>query len=123
MVAAINDDCAQGALRAVREACRERFTAIMGFGFDALPSFVNEMRKQDSPLIGSVAFFPEKDGPEALSIVTRCLNGEAIPPAVYTEHKLVTRENIDEMLLGPCGTIEALPARDVAAPVEAISSK
>jgi ribose transport system substrate-binding protein len=114
LVAAINDDCAQGALRAVREAGREQFTAIMGFGFDALPSFIEEMRKQDSPLIGSVAFFPEKDGAEALSIATRCLNGEAIPPSIYTEHKLVTRENIDEMLAAPRGLVEAPPVRNVA---------
>jgi len=110
LITSINEDGTLGALRAVREARREKYTAIMGFGFDALPPFVEEMRKQGSPLIGSVAFFPEKYGPEVLLIVTRCLNGEAIPPAVYTEHKLVTRENVDEMLLAARHIIEAPPA-------------
>jgi len=118
VITAINEDGAWGAFLAVRDAGREQFTAIVAFDFAALPAFVEEMRKQNSPLIGSIAFFPEKYGPEVLSVVTRCLNGEAIPPAVYTEHKLVTRENIDEMLAAARGIIEAPPARDVAGPVE-----
>jgi ribose transport system substrate-binding protein len=114
LIAGINDDCALGTLRAVREASRERYTAIMGFGFDAHPSFVEEMHKRHSPLVGTVACFPEKYGPEALSIVTRCLNGESVPPAIYTNHTLVTRENADEMLVAAKSVIEAPAAGDVA---------
>jgi len=113
-ITSINDDGAWGALRAVRDAGREQFTAVMGIGFDAKPSFVDEMRKPDSPLIGSVACFPEKYGPEALSIVTRCLNGEPVPPAVNTEYTLVTRENIDEIPVAAESGIEAPAAPNLA---------
>lgn len=116
-IGGVNDDAAWGALLAIREAGREAFTAVMGIGFDAALGFVEEMRKPDSPLIGSVACFPEKYGPEALSIVTRCLNGEPVPPAVYTDHVLVTRENLDEMLAAS-HVIEASSARDVTGAVE-----
>ncbi len=114
-IMSLNDDGAWGALRAVREAGRQRFTAVMGMGFDAYPSFVKEMRKPESPLIGSVAWFPEKYGREVLSIVTRCLNGEAIPPVVYTDHVLVTRENLNAMLVARKSTVEIPAAPDVGA--------
>ena len=51
-------------------------------------------RKADSPLIGAVAYFPEKYGSGILPIVLQCLNGEAVPPAVYVEHKLIARDQI-----------------------------
>ena len=106
-ITSINDDGAWAALRAVREAGRERLTSVMGMSFDASPAFVKEMRKPGSSLIGSVAWFPEKYGPEALSVVTRCLNGEAVPPAIYTEHALVTRENLDTILVAAKSSIVA----------------
>ena len=81
-IACVNDEGAWGALRAVRDAGRERSTAIMGMGFDGHPSFVEEMRKPKSPLIGTVAWFPEKYGPQVLSLVMRWLGGEQVPPEV-----------------------------------------
>lgn len=106
-ITSINDDGAWAALRAVREAERERLTCVMGMSFDTNPTFVKEMRKPGSALIGSVTWFPEKYGPEALSVVTRCLNGEAVPPAIYTEHALVTRENLDTILVAAKSAILA----------------
>jgi len=93
LIAAANDNCACGAIRAVREAGREAFTAIMAQGGmdEALEA---ELRKPDSPLIGTVNYFPERYGARILPIILQCLNGEPVPPASYVEHKLLLRDGL-----------------------------
>ncbi len=98
LIGALYDSYARGALRAVREKGRERFTAIMGQGWDPHPLLTEEIRRGDSPIIGTVAYFPEKYGAKVLASILKCLGGQQVPPAVYTEHALVTRENIDQLL-------------------------
>jgi ribose transport system substrate-binding protein len=56
----------------------------------------SEIQNGNSPLIGSVAFFPEKYGSKILPAVLRWLNKEQVAPAMYTDHVLVTKENIRE---------------------------
>jgi hypothetical protein len=51
-----------------------------------------EISKHDSPLIGAVAYLPEKYGGKILPVALQCLNGKAVPPAVYVEHKLIARD-------------------------------
>jgi ribose transport system substrate-binding protein len=92
LIAAANDNSARGAIRAVREAGREQTTAIMAQGWGPDESLEEEISKHDSPLIGAVAYFPEKYGGKILPIALQCLNGEAVPPAVYVEHKLIVRD-------------------------------
>jgi len=94
LIAAGNDNCACGAIRAVREAGREQFTAIMAQGWGPDDALDAELRKADSPLIGAVAYFPEKYGSKILPIVLQSLNGQPIPPAVYIEHKLIFRAEV-----------------------------
>jgi ribose transport system substrate-binding protein len=91
-----NDPSALGALRAVREAGRERLTAIVSQDFSPDPRVAVEIRDNDSPLIGSVAFFPERYGSKIIPVVLRWLNKEQIPPSFYTDHMMVTKDNIDE---------------------------
>jgi ribose transport system substrate-binding protein len=43
-----------------------------------------------------VAYFPERYGEKIIPLVLKWLNKEQIPPAVHTDHVLVTKENIDE---------------------------
>ena len=92
LIAAANDNGARGAVRAVREAGREEFTAIMAQGWGPDEGLEEELAKADSPLIGAVAYFPERYGGKILPIVLQCLNGQAVPPAVYVEHKLIARD-------------------------------
>jgi len=92
LIAAANDNSARGAIRAVREAGRENITAIMAQGWGPDEGLEEEISKTDSPLIGAVAYFPDKYGRMILPIVLQCLNGEAVPPAVYIEHKLIARD-------------------------------
>jgi ribose transport system substrate-binding protein len=96
LIATVNDSSALGALRAVREAGHERFTAIIGQNFSPDPRVAAELRNRNSPLIGSIAFFPEQYGSKILPTVLRWLNKEQVAPAIYTDHVLVTTENIDE---------------------------
>jgi ribose transport system substrate-binding protein len=91
LIAAANDNCARGAIRAIREAGREAFTAIMAHGGldEALGA---ELSRAGSPLIGVVNYFPERYGARILPIILQCLNGQPVPPATYVEHKLVLRD-------------------------------
>jgi ribose transport system substrate-binding protein len=96
LIGTINDPSALGALRAVREAGRERSTAIVSQNFGPDPRVSAEIHDDDSPLIGSVAFFPERYGAKIIPAVLRWLTKEQVPPAFYTDHVMVTKENVDE---------------------------
>jgi len=55
------------------------------------------LRRPRSPLIGSVAYFPERYGDEILRLASALLAKQEIPPAVFTRHELITRENVDRI--------------------------
>jgi ribose transport system substrate-binding protein len=111
LVATQNDGAALGALRAVREAGRERATAIVSQNFGPDPRVSAEIGDDDSPLIGSLAFFPEKYGSKIIPAVLRWLSKEQVPPAFYTNHVMVTKENVDEF----CSGEDSQPAAQVVA--------
>jgi ribose transport system substrate-binding protein len=94
LIAACNDNSARGAIRAVHEAAREPFTAIMAQGWGPDEALEAELRDHSSPLIGAVAYFPEKYGSRILPIILQYLNGQPVPPALYTEHKLILRNGL-----------------------------
>jgi ribose transport system substrate-binding protein len=94
LIAAANDNCARGAIRAIREAGREPFTAIMAQGWGPDAELEAELRRPGTPLIGAVAFFPENYGAKILPLVLHCLNGQPVPPASYAEHKLIVRNGL-----------------------------
>lgn len=93
LVGAIDDVCAIGALRALEEAGCADCCAVMGQ--NAAPEARIEMRRPDSRLIGSVAYFPEKYGDELIRIALDILANKPIPPAIFVKHCLITRENVD----------------------------
>ncbi len=94
LIAAANDNCARGAIRAISEAGREPFTAIVAQGWGPDEALEAELRKAGSPLIGAVAYFPEKYGARILPTILQCLNGQPVPPALYVEHKLILRNGL-----------------------------
>jgi ribose transport system substrate-binding protein len=94
LIAAPNDNCARGAIRSIREAGRESFTAIMAQGWGPDEELAAELRKPGTPLIGAVAYFPENYGSKILPLVLQCLNGQPVPPASYTDHKLMMRDGL-----------------------------
>src|SRR5260370_2534141 len=88
VVGAINDVSAIGALRAFEEAGRAETCAIIGQNASAEGRA--ELREPNTRLVGSVAFFPERYGPDLIRVSLDILNKRPVPPAVFVEHKLVT---------------------------------
>jgi len=93
VVGAINDPSAIGALRAFEEAGREEHCAAMGQ--NASPEGRSELRRPGTRMIGSVAYFPEKYGDGLIRLSLDILNHRQVPPAVFVEHKLVTRGTVE----------------------------
>jgi ribose transport system substrate-binding protein len=108
VVFATNDPAALGAVRAFEECGRAQKCCVMGQ--NASLEARTELRRGSTPLIGSVAYFPERYGDEIIRLATAILTGQKIPPAVFTRHEVLTRENIgkvyplDEVVPEPLNT-------------------
>jgi ribose transport system substrate-binding protein len=94
LIAASNDNCTRGAIRAIRELGRERSTAIMSQGWGPDQDLEAELRRKDSPLLGAIAYFPEKYGERILPIVLQCLKRQPVAPSHYSEHELILRDGV-----------------------------
>lgn len=92
-VLCFNDDAALGALDAARRLGREDHLVIVGQGADK--QVRPEIRRANSPIIGSTTFMPENYGESLLDIALRILQGEPVPPATYLDHVFINRDNID----------------------------
>lgn len=93
LVAPIIDECGLGALRAFEEGGDAENCAVVGQG--AIAQARSEMRNVHTRLIGSVAFFPEKYGPALLRLAQDLLEHKTTPAALFTEHRLITAQNVD----------------------------
>jgi len=95
IVLAGNDPMALGAIRAYEECGRAHFCAVMGQNatFEAR----SEIRRPASRMVGSVAYFPERYGDEIFRLAGIILSNQSVPPAVFTRHELITRENVDTL--------------------------
>lgn len=91
-IIAINDDAAVGALTAFERA--GRLGQIVGVGQNADRIGRAALRRPDFPFIGTTAYFPEQYGERLLDAALRILRGEPVPPALYTRHVYITRENL-----------------------------
>lgn len=95
LVGAANDPSAPGAARAFQEAGRNEGCAIVGH--NAEPDARAELRTPDTPVIGSVGYFPERNGDGIIRLGLDLLGRRALPPAIFVKHQLVTRENVDHL--------------------------
>jgi ribose transport system substrate-binding protein len=95
LISGFNDVSAVGALRAVRAAGRESEVAIVGQ--NAAREGQMEIRRRNSRMIASVAYFPERYGPNLVRLAMEVAAGRQVSPAVYTEHLLLDRQNIDRL--------------------------
>jgi ribose transport system substrate-binding protein len=93
LVGAANDPSALGALRAFQEAGRTSECAIVGH--NAEPEGRAELREPNTRLIGSVAYFPERYGPQVIRLALDILERKPTPPAVFVRHQLITSENVN----------------------------
>ena len=88
LIAAATDSSALGALEAVRQQKREKHVVIAGQ--DCIPEAMEEMRRPDTPWIGSVSHEAGTYGPRLIQLGLSILRGLTVPPYNYVEHKLVT---------------------------------
>ncbi len=95
LVGAVNDSTALAALQAFREMGLEEESAIVGQ--DASIEARQELRRPSTRLIGSVAYFPENYGAQLIRLALEILEKKHVPPAVFTQHELVTPENVDKI--------------------------
>jgi ribose transport system substrate-binding protein len=94
LVTGINDYAVLGALRAFEEAGRSNMCLAVSHGGG--PEARRELRLPGTPLVATVAFFPEKYGENLLLLALDMLNKRATPPAVYMPVQILTRKNVDE---------------------------
>jgi ribose transport system substrate-binding protein len=93
LVGAANDPSALGAVRAFQETGREGTCAVVGQ--NAEPDARQELRSARTPLVASVAYFPERYGAGLVRLALDILSRKAVPPAVFTRHQIITAENVD----------------------------
>jgi len=110
LVAAANDPSALGAVRAFQEAGQMSECAIVGQ--NAEPDARAELRRPHTPLIASVAYFPEKYGTRLLRLAVDIIERKPTPPAVFIKHQLITPDNVDHYYPndGLLALTESLPA-------------
>ncbi|MDX2178989.1 MAG: substrate-binding domain-containing protein [Bryobacteraceae bacterium] len=98
LVLAFNDLTAVGAAQAVRECGREGQVAIAGQ--NASEEGRRELRTPNSPLIATVAYFPERYGSKLMKLCRSWLAGQPVPQAEYTDHVVIRPENVDDYYPG-----------------------
>ncbi|MBS1855278.1 MAG: substrate-binding domain-containing protein [Acidobacteria bacterium] len=98
LVAAINDPGALGAIAAFRQAKHEGEYAVAGQ--NATLAARLEMRRPGSPLIGSVAYHPERYGAELTRMAIHLAQHRLVPDAVYAQHCFVGPRNVDRLFPG-----------------------
>jgi ribose transport system substrate-binding protein len=92
LIAAATDSSALGAVDAIREHKRERHVAIVGQ--DCIAEALQEMRRNRSPMIGSVSHEMSSYGPSLIHLGLSLLRGQTVPPYNYVVHRMVTRESL-----------------------------
>lgn len=95
LVGAVNDVSALAALQAFRECGSEDACAISGQ--DACVAAREELRKDFTRLVCCVAYFPERYGEKLIKLAVDILSNKPVLPAIFTEHELVTPENVDRV--------------------------
>ncbi|MBI4890945.1 MAG: substrate-binding domain-containing protein [Acidobacteria bacterium] len=107
LVGAVNDMCALAALRGFEEAGVGHLCAVVGQ--NGTLEARNELRRKNTRLVGSVAYFPERYGEDLVRLAINILDGKPVPSAVFAKHKLLTTQNVD--LVYPLdGQNPAIPA-------------
>lgn len=92
LVGAVNDSSALGSARAFQEAGRAASCAVVGQ--NAEPDARAELREPRTPLIGSVAYFPEKYGEELIALALDILARRPTPAAKFVRHQVITPQNV-----------------------------
>jgi ribose transport system substrate-binding protein len=92
LIGAVNDICALAAVRAFEEAGASERCAIVGQ--NAILDARNELRKPNTRLVGTVAYFPERYGDELIPLALQLLQKKSVPPTVFVKHQIITPRNV-----------------------------
>jgi ribose transport system substrate-binding protein len=95
LISGINDPSVLGALRAFEEAGRAEGCAAMGQ--NASMEGRTELRKASTQFLGSIAYFPERYGRGVIPLCIDLLERKPVPPAVFVNHQLVTKDSVDRI--------------------------
>ena len=93
-VVGINDEAVLGALVAFERD--DRLSQVVAVGQNADRLGRAALRRPNYPFIATTRFGPESYGEELLHLALNILKGEAVPPAVYNQHVVITRENVNQ---------------------------
>jgi ribose transport system substrate-binding protein len=93
VIAGASDISALAAIRAFEEAGRPSDCVATGQG-GALEARL-ALRRPQARLLGTVAFFPENYGSRLIRLATDLFHDKALPPAVFTRHRFITKETVD----------------------------
>jgi ribose transport system substrate-binding protein len=91
VVLSLNDDMSLGAFAAARTAGRESELRLAGQGAD--PTSWKEIACNPQWL-ADTAYFPERYGEILIPAVVKLLNGETIEKNLFTQHDVVTKDNV-----------------------------
>ena len=92
----INDDRAFGIASAMSQADRGDPTVdgvVIGKNADAIA--LDAIREGNSPLVGTVSFFPERYGDFMIPLALDVIAGNAVPSIVRVPHEVISIDNID----------------------------
>lgn len=89
-----NDAMALGAYEAIKRAGREREIAIVGI--DAIPEALEAVRKGE--MLGTVLQDADGQGSTVIEIAIRAARGETVPHINYLPFRLITAENVHEVI-------------------------
>lgn len=90
------DSMASAAVAAARSAGREDDVLVAGTGGDE--SIFPELRRDATPLVGTVGLFPEDWGKQIVDLAVRIADGEEVPEITHPDRiEMITPANIDEI--------------------------
>jgi len=93
LIGAVNDVAALAAVRAFEEAGAGPLCAVMGQ--NGIKEARMELRKKNSRLIGTVAYFPERYGAELIPLAISVLEKKPTANATFVKHQLLTSRTVD----------------------------
>ncbi len=103
----INANSALGALAAAQTLDRQHHTAVISQ--NASTRIRRELAAHNPMLIGAVDYFPENYGPKAIQLAIDILMNRRTPPAVFTDHMLITPDNVRQMYPADAVNDEHMP--------------
>ena len=95
LLGTVNDTCALAAVSTFQEFGREADVAIAGQ--DAVIEARQEMRRANSRMVGSVAYFPEIYGERLVRLAMDVAENRHHAQMVFTRHVVVSPENVDKI--------------------------